>query len=68
MTAHKVTYRTETRGSMMHKREVCVAELVDHRGRVVAVAACVTEAAAKERLRINVATMQQDQLEALDAM
>lgn len=67
MSAHKVTCRTEMRG-MMHEREVHVAELVDHRGRVVAVAACVTEAAAKERLRINVATMQQDQLEALDAM
>jgi len=67
MTVHKVTYRTEIRGTM-HTRAVHVAELVDHKGRVVAVAACVSQDAAKERLRINVATMQQDQLEALDAM
>ncbi len=64
MPHHKVAHRTETRG-LMHRREVCVAELIDQRGRVVAVGVGADEATARDRLRINVADMHSDQLEAL---
>ena len=64
MTAHKVTYRTELRG-LMHQRAVCVAELVDHTGRVVAAGVGTDEAIARDRLRVNVADMHRDQLKAL---
>ena len=68
MTAHKVTYRISVRG-LMHQREVCVAELVDHTGRVVAagVGPASPIAHARNRLRERVANMHRDQLAALEA-